>query len=79
MISSGIGALGRSVCVCVCVWWLIDQLRTDFPEEWPTLVQDLLKLISEGSESQVHGALRVLSGEFFQCDEFHAGSLEAYT
>ncbi|KAH0605511.1 uncharacterized protein H6S33_004733 [Morchella sextelata] len=33
----------------------------DFPEEWPTLVQDLLKLISEGSESQVHGALRVLS------------------
>jgi hypothetical protein len=50
--------------VCVCVWWLIDQLRTDFPEEWPTLVQDLLKLISEGSEPQVHGALRVLSGEF---------------
>ncbi|KAL7271073.1 hypothetical protein RUND412_006190 [Rhizina undulata] len=34
---------------------------SDFPEEWPTLLQDLLKLITEGNEFQVHGALRVLS------------------
>jgi hypothetical protein len=34
---------------------------SDFPEEWPDLLQKLMQIIPNGSEGQVHGALKVLS------------------
>ncbi|KAI9832232.1 MAG: hypothetical protein M1826_002236 [Phylliscum demangeonii] len=33
---------------------------SDFPEQWPTLLPTLLHLISTGTQSQAHGALKVL-------------------
>ncbi|KAF2747263.1 ARM repeat-containing protein [Sporormia fimetaria CBS 119925] len=33
----------------------------DFPEQWPDLLPQLMHAISNGSEAQLHGALRVLS------------------
>ena len=33
----------------------------DFPDQWPSLLPTLLHLIPTGTDSQVHGALKVLS------------------
>lgn len=41
---------------------VFDNRFADFPEEWPTLLQDLLRLVTEGNESQTNGALHVLNG-----------------
>ncbi|KAI0132653.1 importin-beta domain-containing protein [Xylariales sp. AK1849] len=35
--------------------------NVDFPEQWPNLLPTLLNVIPTGSDSQVHGALKVLS------------------
>ncbi|KAF2661335.1 ARM repeat-containing protein [Lophiostoma macrostomum CBS 122681] len=34
---------------------------SDFPEEWPDLLQKLMHIIPNGTEGQLHGALKVLS------------------
>lgn len=33
---------------------------SDFPDQWPTLLPTLLHIIPTGTQSQVHGALKVL-------------------
>ena len=38
------------------------RLIIDYPEEWPSLLPDLLGLINGGNNNEAHGALRVLSG-----------------
>ncbi|KAI1876843.1 uncharacterized protein JN550_000915 [Neoarthrinium moseri] len=35
--------------------------NVDFPEQWPTLLPTLLNVIPNGSDGQLHGALKVLS------------------
>ncbi|KAI5806722.1 armadillo-type protein [Peziza echinospora] len=48
---------------------------SDFPEEWPTLLPDLLQLITNGSNNEAHGALRVLSDiveDSFSDEQFFA-------
>ncbi|PVG01815.1 ARM repeat-containing protein [Serendipita vermifera] len=35
--------------------------KADYPEEYPTLLSDLLALLSSGSTSSIHGAMQVLS------------------
>jgi len=35
--------------------------KADYPEEYPTLLSDLLSLLSSGSTSSIHGAMQVLS------------------
>ena len=34
----------------------------DYPEEWPELLENLLKFITEGTDTQTSGALHVLNG-----------------
>ncbi|KAF8461363.1 armadillo-type protein [Kalaharituber pfeilii] len=48
---------------------------SDFPEEWPTLLPDLLGLINNGNNNEAHGALRVLSDiieDSFSDEQFFA-------
>lgn len=35
---------------------------TDYPEEWPELLGQLLKFITDGADTQTNGALHVLNG-----------------
>lgn len=39
----------------------------DFPEEWPDLLPSLLHIIPNGTDSQLHGALKVLSDLVDDC------------
>jgi importin-9 len=39
----------------------------DFPEEWPDLLSNLLNLIPTASDSQLHGALKVLGDMVDEC------------
>lgn len=39
----------------------------DFPEQWPDLLPTLLHIIPQGSEGQVHGALKVLGDLVDDC------------
>jgi hypothetical protein len=40
---------------------------SDWPDEWPTLVDSLVKLLNSGRTESVHGAMRVLS-DFVSAD-----------
>lgn len=41
---------------------VVSKIATaDFPEEWPDLLPTVLNVVSSGSDSQLHGALKVLN------------------
>lgn len=40
---------------------------SDWPDEWPTLVDSLVQLLNSGRTESVHGAMRVLS-DFVSAD-----------
>ena len=46
---------------------LSEIAHADWPDEYPTLMEQLLKLLEEGSSDGVHGAMRVLT-EFVRSD-----------
>jgi hypothetical protein len=54
--------------------YVVSKIATvDFPDQWPDLLSRLLHLIPNGTERQVHGALKVLAelvDEAFQDDQF---------
>ncbi len=35
---------------------------TDWPEDWPSLIDDLIRITRQGSDLEIQGALRVLKG-----------------